>query len=172
MIENLPLPTTLATNLGAVTLRPARLEDLVDLMALLADDAVAPTRGDRAHESDIDLYRVALAEVIADASNEVIVAVGQESELIATFQLTRIPSMSRRGATRLQIEAVRVARTFRSAGIGATLMRWVLEDAAPAVGASLVQLTSDAQRDDAHRFYERLGFVASHRGYKVDIPAR
>ncbi|MET0853676.1 MAG: GNAT family N-acetyltransferase, partial [Microterricola sp.] len=88
---------------------------------------------------------------------------------IATMQLTRIPGMARRGSTRLLIEAVRVNSALRSSGIGGAMMRWVTDTAAPALGSRLVQLTSDAARTDAHRFYERLGFVGSHVGFKYPV---
>jgi GNAT superfamily N-acetyltransferase len=89
------------------------------------------------------------------------------------MQLTRIPGLSRRGATRLLVEVVRVSSARRSSGIGSALMRWTTDVAAPALGAALVQLTSDEARTDAHRFYERLGFVGSHRGFKyaVQVPS-
>jgi GNAT superfamily N-acetyltransferase len=86
--------------------------------------------------------------------------------VVGTLQLTAIPGMARRGSTRLLVEAVRVASLKRSSGIGGAMMSWVTGVAAPALGADLVQLTSDAARSDAHRFYERLGFVASHVGFK------
>ena len=77
--------------------------------------------------------------------------------------------MARRGSTRLLVEAVRVAGQHRSGGIGSAMMRWVVEEAAPATRSSLVQLTSDEARIDAHRFYARLGFVGSHRGFKYQV---
>ncbi|PWH06058.1 GNAT family N-acetyltransferase [Brachybacterium endophyticum] len=168
MIATLPLPTQLETGAGAVTLRAASTEDLEGLMKLLADDAIGRGRGDRAEGEDAERYRRALAEVLADGSNELVVGVQEDAPLLAMFQLTRIPGLSRRGVTRLQVESVRVAREARSRGLGAAMMRWVLEDAAPAVGAELVQLTSDAEREDARRFYERLGFVPSHIGFKAN----
>jgi GNAT superfamily N-acetyltransferase len=85
------------------------------------------------------------------------------------LQLTVIPGMARRGTTRLLVEAVRVASTERSSGVGSALMRWVLEQAAIELEAPLVQLTSDAARADAHRFYRRLGFVDSHVGFKFYV---
>jgi GNAT superfamily N-acetyltransferase len=84
------------------------------------------------------------------------------------MQLTVIPGLARRGAARLQIEAVRVASSQRNRGVGAAMMRWALEDARVS-GVPLVQLTSDAARVDAHRFYERLGFEASHVGFKYRV---
>ncbi|MFS2242947.1 GNAT family N-acetyltransferase [Microbacterium sp. OR16] len=80
-----------------------------------------------------------------------------------------MPGMARQGARRLLVEAVRVRSDLRSGGIGSALMRWVSEDAAPALGAAMVQLTSDAARTDAHRFYERLGYIGSHVGFKYHL---
>lgn len=77
--------------------------------------------------------------------------------------------MSRGGSTRLLVEAVRVASTERASGIGTALMRWVVEQAAVELGSSLVQLTSDAARVEAHRFYRRLGFIDSHVGFKYYV---
>lgn len=86
--------------------------------------------------------------------------------MVGVLQLTTLPGLSRGGALRLQVESVRVDPARRSAGIGSALMRWVIDKAAPATGATHVQLTSDAQREDARRFYLRLGFAASHTGFK------
>ena len=77
--------------------------------------------------------------------------------------------MARQGATRLLVEAVRVSSSVRSRGIGSAVMLWVMHAAAPATGATLVQLTSDAARVDAHRFYTRLGFAASQIGFKYAL---
>lgn len=169
MIPNLLLPAPMPVRSGTLALRRARHDDLGGLMALLADDAISAGRGDRAVSSDADLYEEALLELMADRSNEILVVVGEDDYPLATMQLTRIPGMARRGSTRLLIEAVRVAGESRSSGIGTAMMKWVLDVAAPAAGASLVQLTSDSQRTEAHRFYERLGFVGSHRGFKFQI---
>jgi GNAT superfamily N-acetyltransferase len=169
VITTLTLPISLAANLGTFTLRRASENDLSALMNLLSDDPISATRGDRADESDAGVYRAALRELIGDHSNEVLVVVGDTDEPLATMQLTRIPGMARRGSTRLLIEAVRVGSSYRASGIGSAMMRWVTETAAPAIGASLVQLTSDDARRDAHRFYERLGFIGSHRGFKFRV---
>jgi len=149
-----------------IELRRATPDDLESLMMLLSDDAVSASRGDRAAEADRLAYERTLEEVRADGSNDILVVQDARGALIGTMQLTRIPGTARVGATRLQIEAVRVSTAHRSVGLGTAMMRWVLEVAAPASGATLVQLTSDAQRGAAHRFYERLGFVPSHVGFK------
>ncbi|WP_413320012.1 GNAT family N-acetyltransferase [Agrococcus sp. 1P02AA] len=150
-------------------LRRATQEDLPALVALLADDALAVARGETAEPSASAAYAAALAEVLAEPSNELVVAVDAGGRLAATMQLTRIPGLARRGATRLQIEAVRVDAEHRSSGLGTAMLRWAMGPAAVSTGSALVQLTSDERRPDAHRFYERLGFVGSHRGFKRQV---
>jgi GNAT superfamily N-acetyltransferase len=173
VIAGLNLPVSLVTPASVLILRRARQDDLAALMQLLADDPISAGRGDRSDPGDLPVYERALAELIADASNEILVAVDASDHPVATMQLTRIPGMARRGSTRLLVEAVRVSSAHRSAGVGSAMMRWVVESAATAIGSTLVQLTSDEARVDAHRFYERLGFVGSHRGFKYRVePAR
>ena len=169
MIHTLNLPVTLSAKAQAFTLRRATDDDLGALMRLLADDPISATRGDKADEADAAAYDSALTAITSDPSNDVLVVVNEMNEPLATMQLTRIPGMARRGSTRLLIEAVRVRSDYRSSGIGTGMMRWVTGTAAPSVEASLVQLTSDEARQDAHRFYERLGFIGSHRGFKYKI---
>jgi GNAT superfamily N-acetyltransferase len=169
VIDTLNLPVTLSAKAQEFTLRRAIEDDLGALMRLLADDPISATRGDKADEADAAAYGSALTAITSDPSNDLIVVVSGTDEPLATMQLTRIPGMARRGSTRLLIEAVRVRSDYRSSGIGTQMMRWVTETAAPTVKASLVQLTSDEVRQDAHRFYERLGFIGSHRGFKYKI---
>ena len=88
--------------------------------------------------------------------------------VVATLQLSVIAGLSRRGARRAQIEAVRVARAYRGRGLGLAMMQWAIREAAVRQCA-LVQLTSDKARVRAHRFYERLGFTASHEGFKMIV---
>ncbi len=169
MIDSLTLPVLLDMNSGQATLRRATPSDLDPMMALLSDDPISNSRGDKADAIDRDAYLSALRHIVADPANELLVVVDDTDNPIATMQLTRIPGMARRGTTRLLVEAVRVSSTLRSSGIGGAMMRWVTETAAPDAGSTLVQLTSDAARIDAHRFYERLGFVGSHVGYKYPV---
>lgn len=168
MLSSLLLPVVLPTR-EEVTLRRATDGDLPALMLLLSDDPISAARGDQGSESDIGAYRAALAAILADASNDLLVVVDEADVPFGTFQITRIPGMARQGATRLLVEAVRVSTVRRSGGVGGAMMRWVTDTAAPALGATLVQLTSDEARVDAHRFYERLGFVGSHRGFKFRV---
>ncbi|MBF4598270.1 GNAT family N-acetyltransferase [Curtobacterium sp. VKM Ac-2889] len=169
MLNDLALPVRLTTRSGEVTLRDAVDEDLDALMALLSDDPISAARGDVAAPEDRPQYADALRSIVDDPANALLVAEDADGRLVGTLQLTRIPGMARRGATRLLVEAVRVSSALRSGGIGSALMRWVTDVAAPELGTPLVQLTSDAARTDAHRFYERLGFTGSHVGFKYRV---
>jgi GNAT superfamily N-acetyltransferase len=170
VLHDLALPVRLTTRSGELTLRNAVDEDLDALMALLSDDPISAARGDVAAPEDRPQYAEALRSILDDPANALLVAEDADGRLVGTLQLTRIPGMARRGATRLLVEAVRVSSALRSGGIGSALMRWVTDVAAPALGTPLVQLTSDAARTDAHRFYERLGFTGSHVGFKYRVP--
>ncbi|SDO98510.1 Ribosomal protein S18 acetylase RimI [Microbacterium testaceum StLB037] len=169
VLSDLDLPTTVTARISEVTVRRAKPTDLPALMALLADDPVSAARGDRADASDEGTYATALRSVLEAPLNDLIVVDDAAGEVIGTLQLTVIPGMARQGATRLLVEAVRVSSSVRSGGIGSAVMRWVMHVAAPATGATLVQLTSDAARVDAHRFYTRLGFADSHVGFKYAV---
>ncbi|WP_209560026.1 GNAT family N-acetyltransferase [Frigoribacterium sp. PvP032] len=169
MISDLSLPVVLSARGADVLVRRAEPGDLHAVMRLLADDPVSAGRGDVASGEDEGAYSSALSRILDDAGNDLVVAVDADREVVGTLQLTVIPGMARRGSTRLLVEAVRVDSTRRSSGIGGALMRWVVEEAAPELRAPLVQLTSDAARTDAHRFYLRLGFVDSHVGFKYAV---
>lgn len=147
-----------------VTFRPAVRADLPAIMALLADDDIARARGGY----DGPLPEAAFAAIDADPRNELIVATSADGLIVGTCQLTFIPGLSRGGAERMTIEAVRVRSDQRGAGIGRRMMAWAV-DRARARGCALVQLTTDKRRSDAHRFYESLGFVASHEGMKLTL---
>lgn len=143
------------------TIRRARAEDVEHIVAMLADDPLGATRESAGDPG----YAKAFAEIDAD-ERQLLVVAEAGGEVVATMQLTFIPGLSRRGATRALIEAVRVRTDQRGGGLGARLITWAIE-AARERGAAMVQLTTDASRADAHRFYERLGFVASHVGMKL-----
>ncbi|MFK0402043.1 GNAT family N-acetyltransferase [Microbacterium sp. NPDC090225] len=168
MIEALPLPYPFASRLGRAVLRRATADDTDAVIALLADDPISAARGDVASADDRPAYAEALLEILAEPSNDLLV-VELDGAIVGTLQLTSIPGMARRGARRLLVEAVRVRSDLRSSGIGSAVIRWVGEQAAPAVGAAMVQLTSDAARTDAHRFYEKLGYIGSHLGFKYTV---
>jgi GNAT superfamily N-acetyltransferase len=152
----------------AVGFRPATADDVPAIVAMLADDALG---AGRETPDDLAPYHTAFARMAADPNQLLTVAErgdGPGRQVIGTLQLTILPGLSRRGATRALIEAVRVHGSARGTGLGTRLIEWAIDEAR-ARGCVLVQLTSDATRTDAHRFYERLGFVPSHVGFKLTL---
>jgi GNAT superfamily N-acetyltransferase len=145
------------------TIRPATQDDVPAIVAMLADDPL----GARREQPGDPAYLAAFTALAADPRQLLVVA-EQDGAPVGTLQLTFIPGLSRRGATRAQIEAVRVRADRRGSGLGQELVRWAI-DTARERGCVLVQLTTDNSRTDAHRFYERLGFQASHVGMKLPL---
>ncbi|CAN7485672.1 GNAT family N-acetyltransferase [Terrabacter sp. LjRoot27] len=131
---------------------------------MLADDPLGAAREDL---GDPQTYDAAYDRVAADPGQHLVVA-ERDGTVVGTLQLSVIPGLSRRGATRSIIEGVRVSRDERGSGLGTELITWAVEESRR-LGCTLVQLTSDATRTDARRFYERLGFVASHVGFKLQL---
>ena len=149
------------------TLRPARIDDVRAIVELLAADQLGATRDGADDDEGLEPYRRAFEAIDADPAQLLLVA-ESGGEIVATMQLSFLPGLARRGALRAQIEAVRVRVDQRGSGLGGELMIWAIEEARRR-GCALVQLTSDKRRTDAHRFYERLGFVASHEGFKLAL---
>ena len=141
--------------------RPATRADVPAIVALLADDFLGATR----ETPDEAAYLRAFEDIDADPRNELIVA-DRDGEVVGTMQLTFIPGLSNRGAERMQIEAVRVCSDLRGQGLGREMIVWALE-LGRARGCRTAQLTTHRSREAAHRFYERLGFEASHLGMKL-----
>ena len=148
-----------------VVLRRAVEADLPAMVALLADDEISVGR----ESADPAPYEAAFRSIDADPAHLLVVAVEPaEGSVIGTLQLTVLPGLARAGALRAQIEAVRVVSRLRSRGLGAAMITWAVDEARRR-GCSVVQLTTDKRRHDAHRFYARLGFVASHEGFKLQL---
>jgi ribosomal protein S18 acetylase RimI-like enzyme len=147
-----------------IEFRNARIADLPTIVRLLADDALGATRESA---DNVAPYETAFAALTAQKGNAIIVG-DENGEVVACLQLTIVPGLSRRGATRAFIEGVRVAATLRGKGVGESIVRNAI-DRARTAGCRLVQLTSDKSRLDAHRFYERLGFKATHIGMKLEL---
>ncbi|MFJ4949624.1 GNAT family N-acetyltransferase [Streptomyces sp. NPDC088760] len=145
-------------------IRAATADDLPAIVALLADD---PLGAQRESPDDLTPYQTALERLAADPNQHVVVAV-RAGRVIGTLQLTIIPGLSHKGATRALIEAVRIHIDERGSGLGSRLIEWAI-DTAQTLDCRMVQLTSDKTRTDAHRFYERLGFSASHEGFKLGL---
>ncbi|MEU8826148.1 GNAT family N-acetyltransferase [Streptomyces sp. NPDC048636] len=145
-------------------IRRATAEDIPDIVAMLADD---PLGAQRESPDDPSPYRAAFERLDEDPNQRLVVAV-RDGRTVGTLQLTVIPGLSRRGATRSIIEAVRIHGDERGSGLGTRLIEWAVAESRRE-GCVLVQLTSDTTRIDAHRFYERLGFEASHIGFKLPL---
>ncbi|WP_028046193.1 GNAT family N-acetyltransferase [Cellulomonas sp. URHE0023] len=146
-----------------VLLRLARREDLARIVELIADDSIAAAR-----TGSLGAAHVAGFEAIeADPNNELVVA-ELDGEVVGTMQLTYVPGISRNGATRLLVEAVRVDVRLRGGGVGRQMMLWAHERGR-ARGAVVAQLTSDKRRSDAHRFYRNLDYEQSHEGFKLAL---
>ena len=148
--------------------RDAAEADLPAIIAMLADDEHSRGREDPGVPLDPG-YRAAFAAIEADPNQRLIVA-ERGGEVIGTLQLSYLPGLSYRGQWRGQIEAVRIARAWRGHGHGAEMIGWAI-DRCRERGCRMVQLTSNRNRIDARRFYERLGFEASHVGMKLSLDA-
>ncbi|WP_341703682.1 GNAT family N-acetyltransferase [Ferrovibrio sp.] len=149
-----------------LTIRVATRADVPAIVRMLADDMLGAAR--EAWSDPLpQAYYDAFAEIEAMPGTEQIVA-EQGGRVIGAMQLTYIPGISKQGMKRAIIEAVRIDSPLRGSGLGSALIRWAV-DRARAKGCGVVQLTSDKTRTDAHRFYEKLGFKASHVGMKLDL---
>ena len=147
-------------------IRAARKEDLPQIVALLADDDLGRGR-EQAGGPLPAAYVEAFRDIDADARNELVVA-EEAGRIVATLQLTFVPSLTHQGGERAQVEGVRVAAGHRGRGTGGLLFGWV-ESRARERGCRMVQLTTDKRRPDARRFYEALGFEATHEGMKLPL---
>lgn len=146
-----------------VVFRAATAADVSVIVALLADDVLGAKRekpGDPA-------YDAAFAAIAADA-NQLLAVADVAGRVVGCMQVTFIPGLSHRGAWRGQIESVRVGADQRGSGLGRRMIGWAIEQCR-ARGCTMVQLTSNASRTDARRFYEGLGFEASHVGFKLAL---
>ena len=149
-----------------ITFRHATELDLPYIVSMLADDFLGAQR-ERNEVPLPESYANAFREIEADKNTELIVA-ELEGVVVATLQLTFTPSISFRGGRRCTVESVRVDESLRGKGIGREMMLWAIERAKER-GCISMQLTTNADRTDAHRFYENLGFKASHIGMKLKL---
>lgn len=149
--------------MSTLTFRKAQRTDLETIVALLASDPLGQSREDAS--TPLHAAYVSAFEAIDADPNQLLVVVTEAGKVIGTLQLTFLPNISRLGAWRAQIEAVRIDPNCRSAGIGREMFLWAFEQAR-ARGCQLIQLSCDHSRKQAQRFYGGLGFEASHIGYK------
>tara|TARA_E500000331_G_scaffold191692_1_gene184361 strand:- start:121 stop:624 length:504 start_codon:yes stop_codon:yes gene_type:complete len=156
--------------LSEIVFRLGERNDLSQIIRLLADDSFS---GDLESAQDVSTDRIPMAyqqaweAIFASGENQILVA-ADGMQVIAVLQLTMIPSLTLRGSRRAQIEGVRVASVYRGQGVGTQLMQWAI-DLAKKENCLLVQLTMDRRRERAVSFYRRLGFVASHEGFKMQL---
>ena len=150
-----------------IVFRKAVKEDLAEIVALLANDKLGKLREDNRIPLS-EKYDAAFARINADENQELMVIENESKQLIGTLQLSFIPYLTYQGGIRAQIEAVRIHQNFRNKGLGQQLFEWAIERAKER-NAHLLQLTTDKKRPAALRFYETLGFVASHEGMKLHL---
>jgi GNAT superfamily N-acetyltransferase len=149
-----------------IAFRRAKHHDLPAIVRLLADDPLGAKR--ERYETPLpQAYERAFEAINADPNNELVVAC-LEDEVVGVLQLTFIPYLTYQGGWRALIEAVRIDSRHRSQGLGKRMFEWAIERSRDR-GCHLVQLTTDKARPDAKRFYESLGFVASHEGMKLQL---
>jgi GNAT superfamily N-acetyltransferase len=151
----------------AVILRRAQAADVPAIVGLLADDLLGAGRDGVRTPADLETYQRAFELIDSDPAHLLVVAEAGGAAA-GTMQLSFLPGLARRGALRAQIEAVRVAAGWRGRGLGSAMLGWAIDEARRR-DCSLVQLTTDKSRGDAHRFYAELGFVASHEGLKLTL---
>jgi GNAT superfamily N-acetyltransferase len=149
------------------TFRRARRADLGAIVELLADDELGGSR-EQVGPGPLPASYAAAFDAIDGDEREVLVVADHDGEVVGTLQLSFLPSLTYGGAERAQIEAVRVAARLRGQGVGRRMLEWAV-DVVRGRGCRIVQLTTDKRREDAARFYESIGFVASHEGMKLHL---
>ena len=160
MNDTHPLPD------GKGTIRRATKADVPEIVRLHAEDVLGRAREDYRNPLPNAYYKA--FEVIDADPKQFLAVLEREGKVIGTLQLTFLPGLTYQGGTRAQIEAVHIDERFRGQRLGEALVMWAVERS-KAHGARLVQLTSSNSRTDAHRFYKRLGFEASHIGFKMAL---
>ncbi|ETA51121.1 GNAT family N-acetyltransferase [Ponticoccus alexandrii] len=147
-------------------MRRATRADLPAIVALLADDTLGAGREDAS--LPLNAAYLSAFEAIERDENQFFAVAEQDGALLGCLHLTFLPGISRLGAWRGQVESVRVAAATRGSGLGRRMLEWAAETAR-ARGCTLVQLTTDKTRPEAHRFYESLGYQPTHIGYKLPL---
>ncbi len=144
--------------------REATKRDLIQIIEMLADDPLGEQR-EKLQTPLGDEYINAFEKIHADNNQELLVVENEQSEIVGTLQLSFIQYLTYRGGIRAQIEAVRIRKDKRGLGIGQQVFEWAI-NRSKEKKAHLLQLTTDKKRPDAIKFYENLGFKASHEGNK------
>lgn len=148
-------------------LRKATLKDLLTIVEMLADDVLGQTREEVSDPLD-QRYITAFEAIDQDPNQDLVLLVNDQDEVLGTLQLTYLQYLNLKGSKRALIESVRIHSTQRRKGLGEQMFQLAIERAKEN-GATIIQLTSDKKRTEALRFYEKLGFTASHEGFKLKI---
>ena len=148
-----------------MTFRKATRNDVSKIVEMIADDELGKTRENYQTPLPIE-YLNAFENITADQNQELIVVENENAEIIGTLQLSFIQYLTYRGGIRAQIEAVRIRKEMRGKGIGKAMIEWAINRANER-NAHLLQLTTDKKRPEAIKFYEDLGFKATHEGMKI-----
>ncbi len=149
--------------------RQAEEKDLYALVDMLADDELGAKREDASLPLN-EAYFSAFSAIKSDPNNALMV-VESENCIVGMLQLTFIPYLTHIGSWRCLIEGVRIHKKYRGQGLGTRFFNWAIKHAKQRQ-CSIIQLTSDKNRPDAVRFYESLGFYASHEGLKMNLVKR
>ncbi len=149
-----------------ITFEQAQEHHLPDIVAMLANDPLGGAR-EVVSEPLNPAYVAAFDAIVAD-KNQLLVVALLDQTVVGTVQLSFIPGLALTGAWRGQIEAVRIRQDHRGSGLGRVMLGWAIARCRER-GCSMVQLTTDKSRKEAHQFYERLGFQATHEGYKLSL---
>lgn len=152
--------------MSGLVFRRARQSDVAAVVAMLADDPLGARR-EVVSDPPAEAYMAAFDAIERDP-NQLLAVAECEGVVVGCLQISFLPGLSRQGQWRGQIESVRIAADLRGQGLGARFIQWAV-DQCRNKGCGTVQLTTDRSRADAHRFYERLGFVASHVGMKLGL---
>ena len=145
--------------------RAAKRADVIEIVRMIANDKLGKLREDF-KEPLPEKYYTAFENITNDSNQELIVLEDEQDGIIGTFQLSFIQYLTYQGGIRAQIEAVRIREDQRGKGIGEQMFVWAIEREKKR-GAHLIQLTTDKKRPEALRFYEKLGFKATHEGMKL-----
>ena len=149
-----------------ITFREAKAEDLERIVEMLSDDLL----GSKRERFELPLpssYEKAFKAIDADPNNELVV-VNHKGKIVGVLQITFMPYITHQGGWRATVEGVRISSDVRGMGVGSQMIEYAIARAKER-GCHLIQLTTDKQREDALRFYERLGFNATHEGFKMKL---
>lgn len=147
-------------------IRKARVDDVADMVRLLANDPIAQSREIHAESLPTSYYNA--FHDIDDDSNNYLIIVEHDKKIIGTAQLTILTHLTYQGGKRGQIEGVRIDEAYRGHGVGRLMIEWCIQKSCE-LGCHMVQLTMDKKREKTIEFYEKLGFVDSHEGLKLSV---